>query len=394
MLLRKGFKFRLEPTKEKLQIFYKFAGCTRFVYNRGLRTRMDVWEKDKKSLSYFDQNNELTELKKEESTQFLKEVHSQVLQQSLRDLDLAFQNFFRRVKHGEKPGFPRFKCKGERDSFRFPQGVRIKGSEVYLPRIGWVKLRKSREIQGIIKQTTIMREGDHWFVSFSCEIDVEKPASVPINENKAVGIDLGLLSYATLAQGNDNRHKSIENPRPLKQLLNKIAKTSRALARKQKGSKNRLKCKRDLNRLHARARNFRHNFIHQLTRSIVNNHDIICVESLKVNQMLISGTKAMSRSISDAGWRQFLSVLRYKTEELGKHFVEIEEYFPSSQICSGCSSKYKLTLSERVYCCQNCSLKMDRDLNAAINIKAAGMSVLKTPVELPRVSVEAGILRL
>lgn len=376
MLLRKGFKFRLEPMKRQLEAFPRFAGCSRFVFNRGLRARIDGWEKEKKSLSYFDQNNILAKWKNEESTLFLKEVHSQILQQSLRDLDLAFKNFFRRIKLGEKPGFPRFKCRGERDSFRFPQGVRVKESEVYLPRIGWVKFRKSREIQGIIKQTTIIREGDHWYVCFSCECEVQNPIPAPIDENKAVGIDLGLISYATLAQSKDNIQKSIANPRPFKQLHKKITKASRALARKQKGSKNRLKCKRKLNRLHAKARNYRHNFIHQLSRSIVKNHDIICVESLKVNQMLISGTKARSRSISDASWRQFLSVLRYKTEEMGKHFVEIGTYFPSSQICSSCSSRKKLTLSEREYCCENCGLKIDRDWNAAINIKAAGMSVL------------------
>lgn len=377
MLVKRNFKYRLMPSKKQVLSFAQSAGCCRYVFNYGLKERMDVWEKEGLSISYYDQNNSLTQLKKEESKQFLRDVHSQILQQSLRDLDLAFEHFFRRVKLQETPGFPKFKCKGEHDSFRYPQGVSVNGAKVYLPKIGWVRFRKSREIKGKISQTTVLREGNHWYVCFSCEFEVEEPCSLPINEDKAVGIDMGLSAYITKAQGKENIKEIIENPRPLKRLLGRIKTVSRALARKQKGSKNRLRCKQLLNKLHAKVRNYRHNFIHQLSRMIVKNHDIICVENLKVKKMLQGRTKNLSRSIFDAGWRLFLSAVKYKALEIGKRFVEIDEYYPSSQKCSSCSAKKALELSEREYSCENCGLKIDRDFNAAINIKAAGMSVLK-----------------
>lgn len=158
MLLKKGFKFRLEPTNEQRQLFAQFAGATRFLYNRGLAQRKALYDHEGKSLTYYDQNNELVALKRQEETSWLQEIHSQILQQALKNLDNAFQNFFQNIRAGRKPGFPRFKCKGVRDSFRYPQGIKLKTNNVYLPKIGWVKFRKSREIEGEIKQTTILRE--------------------------------------------------------------------------------------------------------------------------------------------------------------------------------------------------------------------------------------------
>ena len=150
-------------------MFLQFAGARRFVFNRGLDQRQKAYESTGKSPSYFEQNKELTRLKDLPETAWLNEIHSQVLQQGLKDLDRAFQNFFLRVKRGEKPGYPKFKKKGMNESFRFPQGVKVEDSKVYLPKIGWVKFRKSRDIQGQINETTILEEGSDWYISFSCE---------------------------------------------------------------------------------------------------------------------------------------------------------------------------------------------------------------------------------
>lgn len=222
MIVKRAFKFKLKPTELQKMGFLRFAGARRFVYNRGLDQRKKAFEITGKSPSYFDQNKELTRLKEEDEMPWLKEIHSQVLQQGLKDLDRAFQNFFRRVKKGEKPGYPRFKKKGMAESFRFPQGVRTEGSRVFLPKIGWVKFRKSREIQGTINETTILQEGEDWFVSFSSEWEKIAPKVALIGEDRAVGIDVGLTHFATMAAKKENIQSKIENPRFLKESLDHL----------------------------------------------------------------------------------------------------------------------------------------------------------------------------
>ena len=182
MIFKKTFKFRLSPNSAQLVLFAQFAGACRWIYNRGLAERTRLWKEEKKSVSLYTQNNELVALKKEEETAWLKDVHSQILQQSLGDLKSAYDHFFRRVKNQEVPGYPRFRCKGDNESFRYPQGVSVKDKKVYLPKVGWVRFRKSREIEGDIKQTTIIQEGNTWNICFSCEI--EKPD--PVVEIKVV----------------------------------------------------------------------------------------------------------------------------------------------------------------------------------------------------------------
>jgi putative transposase len=377
MLLKKGFRFRLNPTDGQRQLSSQFAGASRFLYNRGLAQRKQVYEETGKSISYFEQNNELVALKKEEATSWLRQIHSQVLQQALKNLDTGFNNFFQNLKKGRKPGFPRFKCKGIRDSFRYPQGVHIEGDQVYLPKIGYVRFRKSREIEGILKQTTVTREGTEWYVSFSCEIEIPDPISAAISEEKAIGIDMGLKSFATTASGPNNIAKYIENPRFFTQYLPRLRVLSRRLSKKVKGSKNWLKAKLQLSKLHARIRHCREDFAHKLSTEIIKSHDIICVEGLDIASLLETGTRSLSRSIADASWRFFLRSLAYKAKEKGKYFVETGKYFPSTQTCSSCGRRQKMGLGERVYRCGNCSMEIDRDLNSAIVEKTAGMSVLK-----------------
>ena len=393
--MRRAFKFKLKLTTLQKILFLRFAGTRRWIFNRGLDSRQKFFAATGKSLSYFEQNVELTTLKEMPEFAWLKDIHSQVLQQALKDLDRAFLNFFRRIKKGEKPGFPKFKKKGQKESFRFPQGVKIEGSKVYLPKIGWVKFRKSQEVLGTIQETTIVQEGADWFVSFSCAIEKEAPQAALIDEDRAIGIDVGLRHFATTASTKENTCKIVENPKFLKTLLPHLRYLSRQLSKKAKKSNNSLKAKIKLARLHVRIKNLRNNFVQQLSAQMLKNHDIFCIETLDISNLLQESPKGQSRAISDAGWRNFLHCLKYKAEECGKHIIEAGKYFPSSQICASCNHRQKMPLSVRQYDCPNCGIKNDRDYNSAIVLKAAGMSVLKARgAALVGGSVEAGISRL
>ena len=395
MIFNRGYKFQLKPSESELLSCLQFAGGARWIFNWGLEQRKKVYEATGKTLSYFEQNNELTLLKKMEETVWLQTIHSQVLQQSLKDLNRAYKNFFRRLKNGEKPGFPKFKKKGVKDRFRFPQGVKVEGDQVYLPCIGWIQFRKSRELKGVIKETTISIEGGKLYVSFSCEWEEETPLMAPIDSNRAVGIDVGLTRFATLAIGDENKREDIQNPRFLQKGLDHIAFLSRQLSKKVDGSKNRAKAKKKLFKHHQSVKNQRHNFVHQLTAEMIKNHDIFCVETLDIANLLEKSPKGLARSLSDVGWGLFFHCLHYKAKANGKHVVEVGKYFPSSQICSSCNNQQEMPLSVREYHCISCKKKHDRDYNSAIVIKAAGISVLKAcGAALKRGSYEAGIFRL
>jgi putative transposase len=175
VIVKRTFKFKLRPTSLHLPLFLQFAGARRWIFNWGLDARQKAFETTGKGPSYFDQNKALTVLKEQTETSWLQEIHSQVLQQALKDLDSAFKNFFRRLKKGEKPGYPKFRKKGTHERFRFPQGVKVEGSKVFLPKIGWVKFRKSQDIRGTIHETTLVQEGSDWFVCFSCSWDKAAP---------------------------------------------------------------------------------------------------------------------------------------------------------------------------------------------------------------------------
>ncbi|HSW87273.1 MAG TPA: RNA-guided endonuclease TnpB family protein [Rhabdochlamydiaceae bacterium] len=377
MFFTKTYKFCLRSNAKKEILFSQFAGASRWIFNRGLDQRSTFWEKEKRSISLFEQNNELVLLKNQEPTCWLKEIHSQVLQQALEDLNKAFSRFFRRVKNKETPGYPHFRCKGENDSFRYPQGVKVQGNRVWLPKIGWVKFRKSREIEGKIKQTTIIKKGNRWYVCFSCEIEKE---IVQTKEKSVIGIDVGLEHFATIASAEGMQE--IENPRFFQKYLSKITYLSRKLSKKKTKGKNRLKAKLELSVGHVKIRNRRQDKLHKLSTQLVKSHDIIVVESLKVKELLMSAPKQLARAISDAGWRDFLQMLKYKCAEMGKKLIEMGQYFPSTKQCYNCKKRNEIPLSTREYQCE-CGYKIHRDHNAALNLRAAGTSVLKL-VELPQ----------
>lgn len=367
MIIKKTFRYRLEPTEAQAEMFSKFAGCARFLFNLGLADRKAEYEANGKSLSYYSQANNLLNLKKSEATSWLNEAHSQVLQQSLLDLDVAFKNFFRNVKTGSTPGFPKFKKRGRKDSFRYPQGVRLKESQVYLPKIGWVEFRNSRPIEGKILQTTVKREHKHWFLTIACEVEIVDP--VPSSQLSSIGIDVGLKSFATLSDGTE-----IENPRLLDKALSKLKKEQKALSRKVKRSNNWKKQVDKVAKLHLKVKNSRKDFAHKVSTRIVKNHDIIAVETLDIKSMVKN--KSLSRSISDVGWSMFLNMLAYKSEWAGKQFVKVPQFEPTSQKCSNCGTTKPMPLHLRTYKCEECGLALDRDLNASLNIRAAGHAVL------------------
>ncbi len=373
MILKKGYKFKLKQKKDQTSLFFQFAGAARWVFNRGLSNRKEAYEKENRAITLFEQNKELRILKNQKETLWLKGIHSQVLQQSLNDLDIAYKNFYRRIKNHEDPGFPKFKIKGFKDSFRYPQGVRVEDTKVFLPKIGWVKFRKSREIKGEVKQTTILREGNNWFVSFNTEEEIEDPKPI-IDSTKIVGIDLGLKSFATLAIGQDNHTITIENPKYLRKTISKLQYLSRQLSKKEKKSKNRYKAIKKLSSFHAHLRNLRLDFFHKLSLEIVKSHDIIKVEIMNIKGML-KGLKTLSRAISDAAWSTFINCLKNKAIEYGKALYEISSLLGSTKRCSKCGIKNEIILKDRIYKCPNCGNIMDRDFNAAINIKAAGSTV-------------------
>jgi len=343
---------------------------TRWVYNFGLSLFKQAFDAKETLPKFVDLANKLPRLKRESETEWLKQAHSQILQQSLKDLEQATKHFFRRLKLKRgKPGFPRFKKRGFRDSFRYPQGTKIANGAIYLPKIGWVAYRDSWPIEGKVKQVTVKREGDHWFVNIMCEITAIIKQVIPSVE-KTVGIDLGLKKFAYVSDGH-----VVENPTFLKKELNKLRTLQRGFSRKQKGSRNQSKLAKKVGSLHVRIKNKRKDFLHKITTELVKNHDVLVVEDLNVKGMVRN--RRLSRAISDAGWHLFGLLLNYKCSWYGKYFVKINRFLPTSKECSSCHALQDMPLNIRTYSCTSCGLNLDRDLNASKNIRAAGLSVLQ-----------------
>jgi len=363
--MKKAFKFRIYPTKGQESTLTEWLNTCRILYNLSLSERKEAYELDKSSINYYDQANALKEGKR--GNGYLNAVHSQVLQEVLKRLDKAFQNFFRRVKRGEKPGYPRFKAEDRFNSFTFPQsGFKIEAGKLVLSKIGAIKLVQHREIpaEGIIKTCAIKRAVDQWYVSFTIELpDVE--TEMPIGIKTAVGIDLGLTDMATLSTG-----EKIDNPKWLRGSEKKLAKEQRRLALKKRGSSNRKKQKAIVGMVHRKIRNQRNDFHHKISNGLVADYDLIVFEDLLVRNMVKN--KYLAKSISDAGWNELVSFVSYKAEEAGK-MVELVNPNGTSQLCSGCGAEVRKSLAVRTHRCPHCGLVMDRDENAAINILNRGL---------------------
>lgn len=369
--MRKTFKYRLYPTKKQKHALQSSLDACRWVYNETLAIRKNTWEKEEKSLSLYDTSNLLVQWKKEKPD--LKNAFSQCLQNAQLRVDLAFKAFFRRVKAGEKPGYPRFKSFDRYDSFTFPQsGFGLLNGGLKLSKVGSVKIKLHRPIEGTIKTCTIKKRAGKWYACFSVEY---KPQPLRKN-NKAVGIDVGLESFATFST-----KEKVVNPRFFKTDQKTLAKAQRRLSEQKKGSLERKKVKKVVVRIHERISNRRHNFIHQEARKIVNRFGVICIERLNIKGMLKN--HFLAKSIADVAWNQFANVLPHKAEEAGRQFVAIDPR-GTSQRCSQCGTIVKKSLSTRWHTCPICSIRLHRDFNASLNILSLGLQTLGFVPRSPR----------
>ena len=369
----KTYKYRLYPTASQRRVMAQTLEECRWLYNRLLEERKLAWEEHQESLSYFTQNRALTSLKRKQIS--LQLVHSQVLQNVVVRVDLAMKAFFRRVRAGEKPGYPRFRGQGRYDSFCYPQapsGCKLEGDRLPLSKIGPVRVVLHRPLEGTPKTVCIRRSSTgKWYVTFSCEVET---ALLP-RAGELVGIDVGLTNFATLSNG-----EQIENPRFFRQEEKALARAQRRLSREENGTARRRKRKKVVARVHERIANRRRDFAHQHSRKIVNRFQVIAVEDLAVNRMVHN--HCLAKSIHDVAWSQFTTCLSYKAENAGRSFVAVNPAY-TTQDCSRCGHRQTVPLGERVYSCSCCGLHLDRDLNASLNIRALGLQSLGLALEAP-----------
>lgn len=372
--MRKTFRYKLYPTKAQRTSLNNMLEVCRVVYNKVLAVRKDSWEQDKKSLSNYDTIKMLPGWKDELPE--LKDVYSQVLQNVCERVDLAYQAFFRRVKAGDKPGYPRFRGYGRYDSFTYPQSGFKLSDKLYLSKIGNVKIKLHRPVEGNVKTLTIRRDGvGNWYACFSCEVDPQPlPPSVEV-----VGIDLGLTTFATFSNG-----ETIERQRWLKRDEQDLKRIQRKVSKLDKDSVERKQAIKALNHIHQRITNRRTNFAHQESHKLVNRFGLIVFEKLNILDMQANGNRTINKGIADVAWRQFVSYTSNKAECAGRSVLLVDPKNTTQQ-CSKCGAIVKKDLSIRVHDCPQCGLKMGRDLNAAINILGRGLSTLRlSPIEYPQ----------
>ena len=365
--VRLTYKYRLCPTKAQVHLLNEQLELCRSVYNATLAMRKNTFEREGKSLSYFD-TKKLLPIWKSNATD-LSKAYSQVLQEVSQRVDLAFQAFFRRVQIGaEEPGYPRFKGKGRYRSLTYPQygnGVKLDGNLLRLSKVGVVRVNLHRPIAGEIKTVTVQRNSvGKWDVCFSCEVEFE---ALPVNAN-VVGVDLGLKTCAFLS----NRVK-IDRQRWMKRDADDAARLQRKQERFAKGTPERAKVVHALQHAYQRSTNRRTNFAHQESRKLVNTYQLLVFEKLDLTEMKSQGKTVINRGIADAAWGQFVQFTTYKAENAGRSVLRVNPR-GTTQECSGCGQLVPKALSVRVHDCPHCGLKIDRDLNAALNILARGLA--------------------
>lgn len=362
--MNKAYLYRLYPTKEHTGKLNRLFGIAREIYNSCLAERKYAYKMQGVSLNYYDQANELPELKTVIPDVAL--LNAQCTQNIVRRLDRSFKSFFRRIKHGEKPGFPRFKGYNQFSSITFPtygDGCKISDDKLYIRNVGNIKIKLHRNLDGQIKTVTLKRDCGKWYVVFTCDVEPK-----PLEQNKnEVGIDVGIESFAVTSDG-----EFIKNPHCLKHSLRRLRVAQRKVSRKKKGSKNRRKSVKLLAKQHQKIRNQRKDFIHKVTNQIVKQYSYIAVEDLKINNMVKN--HHLAQSINDVGWGMFFDTLAYKAEWAGRQFVKVKPN-GTSQICSNCGTKVQKDLSVRIHKCPACGIEIHRDFNASLNILALGRSV-------------------
>ena len=361
-MMLKAYKYRIYPNKTQEVLLAKHFGCARYIYNYGLERKIKSYSETKKSVSRFTIQADLPKLKKSEDTKWLSEVNAQMLQASLLNLDMAFTRFFK-----EKKGFPKFKSKHDnRQSFSIPQDTEVNFdiNRVFIPKFReGIKCKFSRTFKGKIKTSTVSRTPTgKYFISILVETEDTIPNKAPIDENKAVGVDLGIKTFATLSDGTE-----IQNPKYLNKALKKLKRLQRSVSRKKKGSNSRKKAVKLLARQYEKVTNKRKDFLHKTTKYLIDHYDTICLETLSASNMVKN--HRLAQAIQDIGIYTFNSYMDYKAEWYGKNIIRIGRFEPSSKMCSCGHIHRGLKLSDRVWTCPACGSVNQRDLLAAQNIK-------------------------
>ena len=371
MKIKRAYKVELDLNNKQRTACLRHAGAVRFAYNWGLRRKITAYEESSQTLTAIELHRELNVLK-QTAFPWLYEVSKCAPQEALRDLDRAFQNFFRRVENGEKPGFPRFKSrKRGAGSFRLTGTIRVSEKHIQLLRLGQLRLKErgylpvESETLHIFSATVSERAG-RWYVSLQVEEEIPTPS---LARGEPVGIDLGIKALATCSDS-----RVYQNPKALYKADRKLRRLQRTVSRRQPGGKNRRKAVVQLRKQHERVANIRHDALHKATSSIVAktkpNDERPCavvLEDLNVSGMLKN--HRLARAIADVGMHEFRRQMTYKTAWYGVDLLIADRWYPSSRMCSHCGSvRSSLALSERIYLCPACGLALDRDLNAAINL--------------------------
>jgi putative transposase len=363
-----NFKYRIYPTKQQETNIEKCLYSCSFLYNLFLEERKNNWEKQQKNTSVYDQLKKLPKLKKIYPE--LKSIHSQVLQNVGIRLDLAFQAFFRRYKNGEKPGYPRFKSRYRYSSFTYTQfnlkNLDKEAKKIFLSKIGNVYIELHRELLGKPKTATIIKTASNkYYLVITCVDTIKEKFN---QTEKEIGIDVGILSFATLSNG-----KKINNPRFFETEQKKLAKKQRKFQKAKENKKNIKKSYRALVKVHERITNKRNDFSHKTSISLVKKYKIICIEDINTNEIIKK--RWCNKQILDAAWSKFIENLTYKAEYAGCKLIKCNPAY-TSQTCSKCGTRTVHELKDRQFNCKHCNFMIDRDENAAKNILRIGLDSL------------------
>lgn len=366
MIRQRCYQFRLHPAPEQEILFRQMAGCRRVVWNYFRERQQSVYCATGKSLSFAQMCKELTLLKQQLDFAFLNNCDSQALQQVLRDLCRAYINFFEgRAK------FPRRKSKRRTpNAFRIPQRVRLEGECVSVPKAGLVPAVLHRQMEGEIKSATLKQEpSGKWNITFVCHFEApETETSEPVCP---VGLDAGLETFSTTSDG-----EKTPPPKFYRKQERKLRKIQRQHSRKKKGSRNRQKARKRVSVVHARTRNQRNDWLHKRSRALADKHDCICIEDLAVSALTKTKLRGHSKSWNDAAWGTFRRQLEYKQEWQGRRLIAVSRWYPSSQECHICHERTKHDLSTRMWTCDCCGTRHDRDHNAAKNLLVEGLKIV------------------
>lgn len=353
----KAYKYKLKVSKAVAAKFESTLSVCRELYNAALQERRDAWKVARESVNFARQSAQLPHIKGERAD--VADVYAQVLQDTLRRVDKTFQAFFRRVKAGQKAGYPRFKGARRYDSFTYPQGgFKLDGDKLTLSKIGSVRVRLSRPVEGRVKTCTVKREADGWFVVFAVE---ENQCRYFPKTGAGVGVDVGLENFATLSTG-----EAVANPEYLRKAERALKKAQRKVSRRKRGGNRRRKAVALLAKRHLKVKRQRLDFFHKLSLRLIREFDSVAFEELNIKGMMMN--HSLAKSISDAAWATFISIHTAKAENAGRHVVKVPAQY-TSQDCSGCGARVLKSLAVREHRCAACGLVLHRDHNAAINIR-------------------------